>query len=180
MSQLRTRRFQPGDEVQIRDLLIKVKRDDPMVQNKSLDLMRWKWYQAPGGPMDSWVIENEQPDGAWKIVGHHGLCPTRFTFGDQDLLCAKTTNTMLLPEFRSRFLYLRFEQECLEEADKRFDATYSCAAGTARLRKRLGYVADSTWIDMVRGLQTPEMVSRILGFAATRYPDCAWSQSNVP
>jgi hypothetical protein len=147
-----------------------------MVQHKSLELMRWKWYQAPGGPMDSWVIENEQPDGAWKIVGHHGLCPTRFTFGDQDLICAKTANTMLLPEFRSRFLYLRFEQECLKEADKRFDAMYSCAPGTVRLREPLGYVADSTWIDMVRGLQTPEVVSRILGFVATRYPDYAWSR----
>src|SRR6185369_8140138 len=176
MSPLRTRRFHPGDEVQIRELLIKVKRGDSTIRQKSLELMRWKWFHAPGGPMDSWLIENEEPDGSWKIVGHHGLCPTRFTFGDQDLLCAKTTNTMLLPEYRSKFLYLRFERECLQEADKRFDATYSCAAGTTRLRKALGYTGDSVWIHMVRGLQTPEMISRLLGLAVSRYPSASWDK----
>jgi len=176
MSQLRTRRFQAGDEVQIRDLLVKLRPGDSTLRHNSLELMRWKWHHAPGGPMDSWVIEDEQRDGPWKIVGHHGLCPTRFTFGDQDLLCAKTSNTMLLPEYRSNFLYLRFEQECLREADKRFDATYSCAAGTARLRKPLGYVGNSVWIHMVRGLQTPEMISRLLGLAADRHPRSVWEK----
>jgi len=176
MSPLRTRRFQPGDEVQIRDLLIKVKRGHPTVCNKSLEFMRWQWLHAPGGPMDSWIIEAEEPDGSTKIVGHHGLCPTRFTFGDVDLLFAKTSNTMLLPEYRSKFLYLRFEQECLREADRRFDATYCCAPGTARLRSQLGYVSCSHWIHMVRGLQTPEMISRILGFVANRYSSFSWNK----
>jgi len=177
MSQLRTRRFQTGDEFEIWEILKKMKGANRFAKVGSLDLMRWRWHQAPGGPMDSWVIESEQPDGAWKIVGHHGLCPTRFTLGDQNLLCAKTTNSMLLPQFRSKFLYLRFEQQCLREADKRFDATYSCAPGTARLRKPLGYVGDSIWIHMTRGLQTPETVSRLLGFLAGQFPDREWDRT---
>lgn len=176
MSQFRTRRFHPGDELQIRDLLIKVRPSESKVCHKSLELMRWQWLHAPGGPVDSWIIENQEPDGSWRIVGHHGLCPTRFTFGDEDLLFAKTTNTMLLPEYRSRFLYLRFEQECLREADDRFDATYSCAPGTARMRSQLGYANGSYWIHMVRGLQSPEMISRFLGFAAGRCPSSLWNK----
>ncbi|HSS96678.1 MAG TPA: hypothetical protein VLK33_06605 [Terriglobales bacterium] len=176
MSPLRTRRFQQGDELRIWEILKQMKQAHPFAKVGSLELMRWKWHNAPGGPMDSWVIENQQPDSAWKIVGHHGLCPTRFTLGEQDLLCGKTTNTMLLPEFRSRFLYLRFEQECLRESGKRFDATYSCAPGTARLRKPLGYVGDGAWIHMARGVQTPEAVSRILGFLSGRYPHCTWGK----
>jgi len=177
MSPLRTRRFQAGDELHIWEILKYMKRSHPFAKVGSLELMRWKWHQAPGGPMDSWVIENQQPSGEWKIVGHHGLCPTRFTLGNQDLLCAKTTNTMLLPEFRDKFLYLRFEQECLKEADGRFDATYSCAPGTARVRKPLGYVAGHAWIHMARGLQTPETVSRVLGFLAGRYPHYTWGKT---
>jgi hypothetical protein len=176
MSPMRTRRFQPGDEPRVRDLLTQIKRAYRAFKPKSLELMHWKWHLAPGGPMDSWVIESQQADRDWKIVGHHSLCPIRFTDGDQDLLCAKTVNSMLLPEFRSKFLYLRFEQECLREAENRFDATYSCAARVARLRKPLGYVAKTNWIQMVRGLQSPEKVSRLLGHLACRYPHYPWGR----
>jgi len=176
MSQLRIRRYRPGDEVQIRDLLTRIRGGEAAACHKSLELMRWQWLHAPGGPMDSWVIENEETDGSWKIVGHHGLCPVRFTFADEDLLCAKTTNTMLAPEFRSRFLYLRFEQECLKQTDERFDATYSCAPGTARLRSQLGYVNGCHWVHLARGLQSPEMISRTLGLAASRYPCFSWRE----
>jgi hypothetical protein len=170
MTQFRTRRFQVDDEVELNRLYNTVTGSKCP---RSLDRMRWMWYQAPGGPLESWVIEAKQEEGRWQMVGHHGLCPMRFTFGDQDLLCAKTTNTMLLPEFRSRFLYLRFEQECLREADVRFDATYSYAPGTSRLRKPLGYEGNSTWIQLMRGVQAPEPLSRLLGHFANRYPQLA-------
>lgn len=173
MSQLRTRRFETGDEYKLSRLMAASRTR--FRRPRSPELTRWLWHQAPGGPADSWLIEAKDASADWKIVGHHGLCPVRFTLGDQDLLCAKTFNTFLLPEFRTKFLYLRFEQECLRQAETRFDATYSSAPGTARLRKALGYATVSTWVHMVRGVQTPDALSRLVGLLARNYPFPQWN-----
>src|SRR5215470_11415827 len=171
MSQIRTRRFQAGDEVQIWQIFKKLEGGYRYARLGSLDLMRWNWFRSPAGTMESWVIENLKADGGWEIVGHHGLCPIRFTFGEQELVCAKTCKTFLLPEFRSKILYIRFEHDCLREADSRFSATYCCAPKTARLRKPLGYINSSHWVHMTRGVQSPEKLSRLMGFLAGRFPD---------
>lgn len=174
MSALRSRHFQPGDETELNALYNRMVGTRGLAPARSLQLFRWLWYHAPGGPIASWVVESEQSDGSWKIVGHHALFPVRFTLGEEDLLCAKTANSFLLPEFRSKFLYLRFEKDCLAEADSRFDATYSCARGVTRIRKPLGYAGDARWIRMVRGLQSPSALSRLAGVLANRYPGPAW------
>jgi len=118
--------------------------------------------------MESWVVEAEEKAG-WRIVGHHALSPVRFTFGGEDWLCGKTMNTFLLPEFRDKFLYLRFEQRCLREADARFDATYSITPGTVRLRTALGYESIGNWIRLERGLQPLHLICRAIAGFADRY-----------
>ncbi len=70
-------------------------------------------------------------------------------------------NPFLFPEYRDRFLYLRFEQECLAEAARRFDAVYSNAAGTARLRGALGYQNFGPWLWLERGLQPLHFIPRL-------------------
>lgn len=167
MTFFRTRRFQACDVQEINDLFnsLQYSRGSPP---RKLDQMRWLWHQAPGGPADSWVIETRDGTG-WRIIGHHALCPVRFTLADQDFLCAKTTNSFLLPEFRDKFLYLRFEQECLREADARFDATYSVASGTSRLRRAFGYENFGTWIQLERGFQPQHLILRAIAGLAGRY-----------
>jgi hypothetical protein len=164
----RTRRFDAGDELQINEIYNGITGKSRRGHPRSLDQMRAIWNQAPGGPADSWVVETNDRAG-WRIIGHHGLCPVRFTFGDQDLLCGKTTNTFLLPEFRDQFLYLRFEQKCLKEADTRFDATYSVAQGTSRLRIPLGYESSDSWIQLERGFQPLHVIYRTIAQVAGRY-----------
>jgi hypothetical protein len=177
MSEIRTRPFKLGDEVQIWETFKKLESAYRYTRLGSLELMRWNWFRSPGGPIQSWVIENLRADGGWEIVGHHGLCPIRFNFGEQELVCAKTCKTFLLPEFRSKILYIRFEHNCLREADLRFNATYSCAPKTARLRKPLGYINTSYWIHMTRGVQSPEKLSRLMGLLAGRFPDTHWKKT---
>lgn len=129
MSDLRTRRLEPADEPAFNEAFCRFIRTRYHRRPRSLEHMRWIWHGAPGGDAESWIVEAREA-GQWKIVGHHGLCPIRFTCGDEDWLCAKTMRTFLMPEYRDRFLYLRFEQERLADAAQRFDALYSTAPGT--------------------------------------------------
>jgi hypothetical protein len=168
MSDFRTRRFQAGDENELNEVYNRVTGKTRKGMPRSLEIMRWVWHNAPGGPADSWVIEHQDSTG-WKIIGHHALCPTRFTHGNEDWLCAKTMNTFLVPEFRDKFLYLRFEKECLKEADGRFDATYSIAPASVRLRKSLGYESYGNWIQFERGFQPLHLIYRTVAYFAGRY-----------
>jgi hypothetical protein len=126
--------------------------------------------------MDSWVIEAQEPDGPWAIVGHHGLCPVRFTLGERDLLCAKTMNTFLLPQFRCKFLYIRFEQQCLEEVLSRYHLIYSCGGPVSRLRKPLGYDEADTWIALEHGPRYLDLTTRLFTHFVNRFPQPPWIQ----
>jgi len=164
----RTRRTSPADQPELNAVYNRITGRTRMGHIRCLEDMRWIWHQAPGGPADSWIVEAES-NGGWKIVGHHALCPIRFTQGDQEWLCAKTINTFLLPEFRDQFLYLRFERDCLKEAEIRFDVTYSAAPCAARLRKTLGYESSVSWVRFDRGFQPLHLISRAAAAAAGRY-----------
>jgi hypothetical protein len=168
----RTRRTLPTDEPDLNAVYNQITGGTRVGKARSLEEMHWIWHQAPGGATDSWIVE-AQLDGGWKIVGHHALCPIRFTLKDEDWLCAKTINTFLLPEFRDQFLYLRFERECLDVAETRFDVTYSAAPGAARLRKALGYDTSVSWIRFERGFQPQHLIARAITALAGRYSHIA-------
>jgi hypothetical protein len=164
----RTRRMESGDEGHVNDLFNRLVADT--LAPRSLDVMRRIWYGGPAGPVRSWVAEARGANGEWRIIGHHGLCPVRYTLGEKDLIFAKTANSFLLPEFRGKFLYLRFEQRCLEEAEDLFDATYSLLPARARLRAALSYDVDLQSLSLEKGLRTPDVLSRLLVRLAWRYP----------
>ena len=168
MTAFRTRRFEASDELELNAVFKQITRGDSKRPPRPIEQLRWLWYNAPGGSTDSWVVETEEDTG-WRIIGHHALTPIRFTFGDEDWLCGKTMNTFILPEFRDKFLYLRFEQRCLREADARYDATYSIAPGTARLRTAFGYENIGNWIRLERGLQPLHLICRGVAELAGRY-----------
>jgi hypothetical protein len=142
----------------------------PTVAPRTLDSMRHVWHEGPGGPVLSWVIEARQSDHDWQLVGHHGLCPIRYTLGGTDLVLAKTVNTFLLPEYRGKFVYPRFELRCLAEAEQMIDASFSVAPKAERLRAALGYQTDIRMLHLECGLQSPRFVSRVLPRLARRYP----------
>jgi hypothetical protein len=168
VSDLRTRRLEPADEPAFNEAFCRFIRTRYHRRPRSLEHMRWIWHGAPGGDAESWIVEAREAS-QWKIVGHHGLCPIRFTCGDEDWLCAKTMRTFLMPEYRDRFLYLRFEQERLADAAQRFDALYSTAPGTARLRSALGYQNFGPWLWLERGLQPLHLLPRIISSLLGKY-----------
>ncbi len=165
--QFRTRRMESDDEAQVNDIFNMLVAGT--LAPRSLDVMRRIWHDGPAGPVRSWVVETHTENEKWRLIGHHGLCPVRYTAGDKDLIFAKTVNSFLLPEFRDKFLYLRFEQRCLAEVEDLFDATYSLWPARARLRAALRYDVDLLSLSLERGLQASDILSRLLVRIAWRY-----------
>ncbi len=169
MTQFRTRRMEYADEAEFNEIYNGLLIAEKMTP-RPLDVMRRIWHAGPGGPVHSWIVEAKTGSGNWKIVAHHGLCPIRYTMGDRDFLFAKTVNSFLIPEYRNKFLYLRFEKRCLAEVENLFDATFTLAAAVTHMRAALGYETDIRELDLERGLQPFEIVSRMLIRLAGRYP----------
>ena len=68
----------------------------------------WQWLKSPAGPGDIWLIFDKSKN---LLIGHHGIMPIRFTNKKQNLTFGKTENTMVLPEYREKILYLRYEKK---------------------------------------------------------------------
>ena len=120
----------------------------------------WAFEDAPAGPGDHWVVEVEDAGGSPVVVGHHGLVPIRCRWMGEDVVVGKTSKTFVLPEFRPHLLYLRFERDCLSEAEPRFDATYSVGPGAARFRGPLGYGGGEQMVAFERAVLPPGLVWR--------------------
>lgn len=165
MTRFRTRRMEPDDGPALNDAYNKL----GVNPYRPLQEMERIWRGGPGGPVKSWLIEADEGAG-WRLIGHHGLCPLRFTLGRQDLVFAKTVNSFLLPEFRRRFVYLRFEKECLAQVEHSFDATYTLAELAVKMRAGLGYDTSVPELDFEQGLRRPEKIARLLMRLAWRLP----------
>ena len=166
MTRFRTRRMEVSDASALNDAYNSLKA----APFRPLEEMQRIWRGGPGGPVKSWIVEANSGAG-WQLIGHHGLCPVRFTLGERDLLFAKTINSFLLPDFRSRFVYLRFEQRCLAEIEREFDATYTLVDFAARMRAALGYETSTAELDFEQGLRVPGMLSRLLMRLVWRLPN---------
>ncbi len=139
----RYRPFRPGDEVRINELYYIVTG-----RRRSIEQFRWQWQDAPGGKGEIWLIELVREDGSTKLIGHHGVMPIYFSFGERDLLAGKTENTMVHPDFRNRILYPRFEKKFLSNYEKRFDLLFSTLGPPSAIRQRVshGYEASKQWL----------------------------------
>lgn len=139
------RQYRPGDEDAINTLYFRVTG-----RTRTREQWAWQWLQAPAGAGDMWLIEATHPDGRVELIGHHGIMPIRFTSGDNDLLFGKTENTMVLPEYRQKILYPRFERRFAKEYETRYHALFSTMgpAAAIRQRKAMGYTAENHWLNL--------------------------------
>lgn len=142
MSQYRYRQYQSGDEHAINELYFSVTG-----RKRSISQYLWQWQNAPGGKGEIWLIEEIQPDGTATLIGHHGLMPIVFSYGELELLAGKTENTMVHPDYRSKILYPKYEKIFLSHYEKKFDLLFSTTGPPAALRQRiaLGYKACEQW-----------------------------------
>lgn len=167
------RPYRLGDEDAINALYFRITG-----RKRSREQWAWQWQQAPAGPGDIWLIEATHPDGQVELIGHHGIMPIRFTWGERDLLFGKTENTMVLPEYRTKILYPRFERRFAAEYEPRYHALFSTMGPVAAIRQRqaMGYVAENYWLDLeqaywpwgtlVRIVQHPRLrlLRKLVGF----------------
>jgi hypothetical protein len=144
MNKFHVRQYEAGDEVAINNLYFEITG-----RKRSLEQYFWQWHNAPGGSGEIWLIEMIKPDGKVKLIGHHGLMPIVFSYGKYDLLAGKTENTMVLPEYRRKILYPKYENFFLMHYKKRFDLLFSTFGSPAatRLRLSLGYEASAKWLN---------------------------------
>lgn len=138
-----SRAYQAGDEDAINELYFQVTG-----RVRTREQWAWQWQQAPAGPGDIWLIEATHPDGRVELIGHHGIMPVRFTWGEKDLLFGKTENTMVLPEYRQKILYPRFERRFAKEYEPRYHALFSTTGPAAAIRQReaMNYEAKQRWV----------------------------------
>lgn len=165
MTRYRYRRYEPGDEQAINELYFSVTG-----RKRSVSQFLWQWQDAPGGKGEVWLIEVIKTDGTPKLIGHHGLMPIVFSYGKFDLLAGKTENTMVLPEYRSKILYPKYEKIFLSHYEKSFDLLFSTMGPPAALRQRLslGYEAKKKWLSYEWSLGPGSIFSRIASTSATR------------
>ncbi|WOJ96928.1 GNAT family N-acetyltransferase [Congregibacter brevis] len=140
MGKFTIRQYLDGDGEEINALYREVTG-----RQRSQEEYQWQWLLSPSGLGDIWLIIDEERGG--KIIGHHGVMPIRFTRGDTDLLFGKIENTMVLPAYRGRVLYPRYEVRFQREYIKRYDALFATMGPSEAIRTRLatGYQFPVEW-----------------------------------
>jgi hypothetical protein len=110
---------------------------------------KWQWLAGPGGRGDIALIHAVDQAGVSRLIGHHGVMPLRFTNRDDDLLFGKIENTMVLPEYRHKIIYPRFEKRFKDVYESRYHALFSTFGPEAaiRVRQATGYEFPVSWIN---------------------------------
>lgn len=142
------RNYQPGDELAINGLYHTVTG-----RTRSVEEHAWQWLRTPAGDSEMWLIEAELGDGQTKLIGHHGVMALEFTYKGMPVRVGKTENTMVLPEFREKILYPRYEKIFLSQYENKFHALFSTMGPPAaiRVRKAMGYEAKHQWQKIYMG-----------------------------
>lgn len=144
------RRYQDGDVPAINDLYFHVTG-----RRRTIEEHAWQWLSSPAGESEMWLIEAEHENGQKELVGHHGVMAVAFTYRGIPVRVGKTENTMVLPEYRDKLLYPRFERLFLGEYQNRFHALFSTVgpAPAIRLRKAMGYEVKQRWVGIYVGTE---------------------------
>lgn len=140
MTRFAIRKFAAGDEDEINRLYRQITG-----RSRSVSQYNWQWKLSPSGPGDVWLITDSHEGG--RIIGHHGVMPIRFTNGADDLLFGKIENTMVLPSYRDKIVYPRYELRFKLEYEDRYHALFATTGpeNAIRVRKAVGYEFPVAW-----------------------------------
>lgn len=142
------RKYQPGDEIAINELYHAVTG-----RTRTVEQHAWQWLQTPAGESEMWLIEAKLDNGQTKLIGHHGIMALEFSYKGMPVRVGKTENTMVLPNFREKILYPRYEKIFLSHYENKFYALFSTTGPNAaiRVRKAMGYEAKHQWHNIFIG-----------------------------
>lgn len=118
-------------------------------RSRTLEQFQWEWLDTPEGWGSMWLLEDSDTG---KIVGHHGLIPSRFSYFGRSILMGKTENTHLHPPYAGKGVYYPFEVKFIEEAKDRFDLLYTTQGSGApgRVRLKLGYASVGRYANYIK------------------------------
>lgn len=136
------RRYTSGDEDVINDLYRQVTG-----RQRNHEAFTWQWLETPAGESEIWLIEAHLSDGTTKLIGHHGVMALAFSHFGVPLRAGKTENTMVLPEYREKILYPRYEQRFFAEYESKFHVLFSTSGPreAIRVREAMGYEYKHDW-----------------------------------
>lgn len=142
------RRYKEGDAAAINALYFNVTG-----RSRTVEQHAWQWLQSPAGESEMWLIEAELEDGSTRLIGHHGVMAEEFSYQGKDIRVGKTENTMVLPDFREKILYPRFEKTFFKSYENKFHALFSTTgpASAIRLREAMGYKFKHEWASLYFG-----------------------------
>ena len=161
------RKYQDGDAAAINALYFAVTG-----RIRTIEQHAWQWLQSPAGESEMWLIEAELDDGGTRVIGHHGVMAEEFSYRGATIRVGKTENTMVLPEFRDKILYPRFEKTFLKQYEGKFHALFSTTgpAPAIRLREAMGYKFNHEWKALYFGNEPSLSASMVLDRLWPRKP----------
>lgn len=161
------RQYQDGDANAINALYLAVTG-----RARTIEQHAWQWLHSPAGESEMWLIEAELDDGSIHLVGHHGVMAEEFCYRGTPIRVGKTENTMVLPDFRDKILYPRFEKAFLKQYEGKFHALFSTTgpAPAIRLREAMGYKFNHEWKALYFGKEPHLSASLVLDRLLPRMP----------
>lgn len=165
---IETREYRPGDEFGINRLYRLITKLE-----RNLDEVQWEWLDTWDGRGSIWVMLDHDRDAGDELIGHHGLIPVPMILDGRAVLCGKTENSMMHPDYRGTGLYFPFEQWCFAQAGKRF-VMFFTTTGQGKpgsIRKKLGYRLLDGWTTMTRLVDPSGYIRRLRQGIARRLGD---------
>ncbi len=140
-----SRRYEPGDEVQINRLYRSLTGRD-----RSAADFAWEWLDTWAGQGSMNLVFDLDREEGDQLIAQYSLIPTPLSVWGRAVLAGKTENCMSHPDQRGTGVYFSHERECFEKEKKKFSFFFTTAGQVAggsvgRIRMKLGYVAFDDW-----------------------------------
>jgi hypothetical protein len=140
-----SRRYEPGDEVQINRLYLSLTGRD-----RSAADFAWEWLDTWAGQGSMNLVFDLDREEGDQLIAQYSLIPTPLSVWGRTMLAGKTENCMSHPDQRGSGVYFSHERECFEKEKEKFSFFFTTAGQVAggsvgRIRTKLGYVAFDDW-----------------------------------
>jgi hypothetical protein len=163
-----SRRYQPGDEVQINGLYRSLTGRD-----RSAAEFAWEWldtWTGQGSMNLVFDLDREQDD---QLIAQYSLIPTPLSVWGRPTVAGKTENCMSHPDHRGTGLYVAHERECFEKEKKKYTFFFTTAGevtggAVGKVRMKLGYEAFDNWGKYTLWLRTDALREELRAMVAAK------------
>jgi len=146
-----TRKYQPGDEVQINRMYNVITG-----KNRTLSEYEWEWLKTWHGRGFMWLLFDIDKPEDDQFVAQYSLLPVPFSIWGESHLAGKTENCMCHPDYRGS-IYFPHEKQSFAEARRTFGIFFTTTGNVSSgkvgaIRRKLGYISFDSWVFYLRFL----------------------------